>query len=193
MIRFFMFLTLISVHIKIYADNIVVVKRPDKRFNFYQDCFYTNKKKEISPAEECLRVYNYFLVVPKGSLQICYVDIVNVERDVEGYKDRILNMSGHNKKVKSPAFPFKKSDAPDTECTTLQKKVHYESVIFHFLIKDFNTFLKSQTFKSFKEHFIDPCQTKLLITYDNKSKRERLFDVNKKIYVKVTDHFKRCN
>ena len=162
-----MWVGLISINILAYANKRLYVKK-DTRFTFYRTCFYKNQNKEISPAEECLKIVNNFLLVPKGSLQVCYVDSIDIERD------------------KNP-ISF------DTQmCTTLLRQVYYNVIIDMGI--SFNKLIKNKkTLDKFKRIITKNCPSKFLLYYDNEDRKEKLLDMKKNTFAKVKEQFTKCN
>ena len=122
-----MWATLISIHIQTYATKMFYMPR-DTRFTFYRNCSYKNKHKEISPAEECLKISNYFLISPKGSLQACYIlGVKNIT--IEKSKDPILSDKQY--------------------CSPLQRRVHYFTATAGFIKIDFKKLIQDKKIVKF--------------------------------------------
>ena len=197
MLNKFMQFALIISHIQISASNLIVPLKQDERFTFYRYCFYTNKDQEISSAEECLKISDYFLMTPKGSLTVCYVDASTIEHDKETdlYKNlEILFGINMNKKPPSTRFSFNQKNLDDDRCSTVNSIVHYSTVIQYTSIKlNFDLIVKDKKLlKSFKEHFTKECLSKLLLYYDNQSKQEKLLNMETRKFVKIEDYFNKC-
>ena len=185
------------------CEPFVSRQRPNKQFVIHFDCFYKNKQKEFSPATECLKIYNYFLVVPKGSLQVCYVNTLNVEIDQEGYTDRILKTSGMKKQVESPSLSIKQQTQLGNYCSTLQKQVSYRPALFCGLnCKEYQEIIDTiinedhESTDSLRKQVVEQvnkhCPTKFLLYYDDKLKREQLLSMAKWKNIDVKDHFAKC-
>ena len=194
MIKFFMWAILTSLHITTYAGKFFAIKQTDKRFTFYPECFYKNSKKEISPAEECLKINDKFLIVPKGSLRVCYIDSHNVENNKKGYIDRAKKAFGGKKSVFSSSFSFKQKNDFDKICSTLNKQIHYDYVIYlyGYIIKWSSVVKDKNSLKKFSKAFLKECPSKFLLYYDKKSKRKKIFDIENRNFIKLEKHFRKC-
>ncbi|MDE0151685.1 MAG: hypothetical protein OXK80_04210 [Bdellovibrionales bacterium] len=186
---------LIILNIQVFASIIAIRPIPDKRFTFYPYCFYKNENKEISASEGCLKVHNYFLVVPKGSLVVCYVNASVVELDEKTLFRENLKIMGINtsKKTSSPIFSFFKKEIVDTTCSTLSRSVHYSSVITRSPYNFENIIRDKDALRGFKEHFAKQCPSKYLLYYDNMSKQEKLINLDTGEFIKIREHFQKCN
>lgn len=170
--------------------NTFQSKTMDKKFTFYYECFYKNGKGELFPAQECLKIDNHFLIVPKGSLKVCYIDSNEVKKD--GKKSE---MFFYKKLPSSPSFSFEKQNNHNM-CSGLSRRIYYRDVVFNSgkYEKNWNIFIKSKRILSrLKKVMKGPCPSEFLLYYNGLSKKEEVLDLEKQTHIKITEHFKKCN
>ena len=167
-----------------------------------ENCWYKNEKGEFSPAEKCLQVSEYFLLSPKGSSKICYVDYSSVNVKLEHTENGLWGFCSKEKKNPSSSiswsfknelssFPLKGS----CHNNILAKEVDYYLALIKLvgLHINYHKIIKDKKLVGFlKEHLIRRDCSKRFLYYDEKSKKEKIWDIERGTTIEIKDEFEKC-
>lgn len=168
-----------------------------------ENCWYKNEIGEFFPAEKCLQVSDYFLLSPKGSSKICYVDYSNVNIKLEHTKDGLYISCSDKKKNSNisinwsfrnelSSFPLRES----CHSNILAKEIDYylalmkpdglHHINYHKIIKD------KKLVVFLKQHLNQRNCSKRFLYYDERSKKEKIWDRERETTIEIKDEFEKC-
>ncbi len=167
-----------------------------------EQCWYKNEKGDFSPAEKCLQISDYFLLSPKGSSKMCYVNYSNVKFKIEFKNNGLCPFCSDKKEKLNPniiwSFKNESESFPlrgPCQNNILGREVDYYLALmkpcgFHI---NYHKILKDKKLSKFlKQYLIQRKCAHRFLYYDEYSKREKLWDIKKEVVIVIKDEFEKC-